>query len=101
MIFAHLGGNRLLSDVETYLVGQNCYIDISCSFADLGNFSDATDEQIVRVIKNHGAEKILFATDSPWNDQNAYIERFKKLAGLSDREKALILGGNAERLLNQ
>lgn len=99
-IFAHLGGNRLLSDVEKYLVGQNCYIDISCSFADLGDFSDATDGDIVRVIRNHGADKILFATDSPWNDQKAYIERFRSLSGLSDIEKEMILGGNAVRLLD-
>lgn len=100
-VFAHLGGNRLLRDVEKYLVGQNCYIDISCSFSDLGNFSDATDEDILRVIKNHGADKILFATDSPWNDQKAYIERFQKLGGLSDNEKELIFSKNAEKLLFQ
>ena len=99
MIFAHLGGNRLLQDVEKYLVGQNCYIDISCSFSDLGNFSDASDEDIVRIIKNHGADRILFATDSPWNDQKAYIERFRSLRGLSDQEKDMIFGGNAEKLL--
>ena len=99
MVFAHLGGNRLLSDVERYLVGQNCYIDISCSFSDIGNFSDSSDEDIVRVIKNHGADKILFATDSPWNGQKEYIERFKSLRGLTDREKQLILGRNAEELL--
>lgn len=99
-VFAHLGGNRLLSDVEKYLVGQNCYIDISCSFSDLGDFSDATDEEIVRVIKNHSVDRILFATDSPWNDQKAYIERFRKLKGLTDNEKDLIFGRNAERLLN-
>lgn len=98
-VFAHLGGNRLLSDVERHLVGQNCYIDISCSFSDLGNFSTASDEDIIRVIRNHGVEKILFATDSPWNDQKAYIERFKALPGLTDYEKEQILGKNAEKLL--
>ena len=100
-VFAHLGGNRLLSDVETYLVGQNCYIDISCSFSDLSDFSDATDADVVRVIKNHGVEKILFATDSPWNDQKAYIERLRKLEGLTDNEKDMIFGRNAEELLFQ
>lgn len=100
-VFAHLGGNRLLSDVERYLVGQNCYIDISCSFSDLGRFSDAADEDIVRVIRMHGADKILFATDSPWNEQKAYVERFKSLPGLTDREKELILGKNAAKLLHQ
>lgn len=99
-VFAHLGGNRLFADAEKYLVGQNCYIDISCSFRDLGNFSDTTDEEIVRLIRHHGADKILFATDSPWNDQKAYIERFRKLGGLTDNEKEMIFGGNAERLLN-
>ena len=99
MVFAHLGGNRLIHDVEKYLVGQNCYIDISCSFSDLGSFTDTTDEEIVRVIKNHGVDRILFATDSPWNNQKAYVERFKALGGLSDCEKELILGKNAEKLL--
>ncbi len=99
-IFAHLGGNRLLSDVEKYLVGENCYIDISCSFSDLGNFSNAEDEDIIRVIKNHGADKILFATDCPWNDQKAYVERFRKLEGISDTEKNMIFSGNARKLLN-
>lgn len=98
-VFAHLGGNRLYSEVERHLVGQNCYIDISCSFSDLGNFTETTDEQIVRLIKAHGAEKILFATDSPWNDQQAYIARFRGLDGLTDNEKELILCKNAEKLL--
>lgn len=99
-IFAHLGGNRLLKEVEQHLVGQNCYIDISCSFNDIGSFSTSTDEDIVRVIKKHGVEKILFATDSPWNGQKEYVERFKALSGLSDIEKELILGKNAAKLLN-
>ncbi|MBQ3266050.1 MAG: amidohydrolase family protein [Ruminococcus sp.] len=99
LIFAHLGGSRQADDVEKHLVGQNCYIDISCSFAELGHFCETGDDQIVRIIKNHGTDKILFATDSPWNDQNTYIERFKALKGLSDTEKEMILGRNAERLL--
>lgn len=98
-VFAHLGGNRLLPDVEKHLVGQNCYIDISCSFRDLGNFSDADDSDILRVIKRHGADRILFATDCPWNSQRAYVERFCQLQGLTDREKELILHLNAEKLL--
>ena len=98
-IFAHLGDNRHTDDVIKHIAGKNCYIDISCTFSDLGNYSEATDEEIVRVIKSHGADKILFATDSPWNDQKKYIERLKGLKDLSDTEKELILGKNAERLL--
>lgn len=99
-VFAHLGGNRLLRDVEKHLVGQNCYIDISCSFSCFGHFCDNSDEDVVRVIKQHGADKILFATDSPWNGQREYVEHFQTLSGLSDREKEMILYQNAERLLH-
>lgn len=97
-IFAHLGGAHELIDTERYLVGQNCYFDISCSFCDLGGFSTIKDEDIVRVIKNHGADKFLFATDSPWNDQKAYVDRLRNLIGLSDIEKDMILGQNADKL---
>lgn len=98
-IFAHLGGHLLTDDVEKYVVGQNCYIDISCSFSDVGPFGTAGDKDIVRIVRNHGADKILFATDSPWNGQKEYVERFKRVKGLSDTQKEMILGKNAERLL--
>ena len=99
LVFAHLGGNLQLSDVEKLLVGQNCYIDISCSFSQFGHFCDNSDEDVVRVIKHHGADKILFATDSPWNGQKDYVDHFKSLKGLTDQEKEMILCKNAEQLL--
>ena len=100
-VFAHLGGNQPLSEVERYIVGQNCYIDISCAFADIGHFSATPDEDIVRVIHTHGADKILFATDSPWNPQDRYVERVKGLNSLTDREKEMILFENAKNLLDR
>ena len=99
MIFAHLGGMLMHEQVEKYLVGAPCYIDISCSFSSLSEYCDTTDEDVVRIIKNHGADKVLFATDCPWNGQKEYIEHFKALAGLTDNEKDMILYKNAERLL--
>ncbi len=100
LIFAHLGGIYCHKDVMKYLIGTNCYIDISCSFASLGSFCDTTDEEVVEVIKKHGADKILFATDSPWNHQGEYLEKFRSLSGLSDIEKEMILHLNAEKILS-
>ena len=100
MIFAHLGGMFVGKDVEKYLLGSSCYIDISCSFSSLQSFCNTDDEDVVNVIKKHGADRILFATDSPWNSQKAYVEHFKQLKGISDAEKELILYKNAERLLH-
>ncbi len=100
LVFAHLGGIYCHKEVLKYLAGTNCYIDISCSFASLGSYCDTTDEEVVDMIKMHGADKVLFATDSPWNDQTAYLEKLKSLDGLSDTEKDMILYQNAERLLS-
>ena len=100
LVFAHLGGMFVHQDVMKYLVGTNCYIDISCSFKSLGSFCDTDDEEVVRVIKSHGADKILFATDCPWNSQKEYAEHFRQLSGITDKEKNMILFENAERLLS-
>ncbi len=100
MVFAHLGGIIMHEEVKKHLLGSCCYLDISCSFAALGSFCDTTDEQVVGVIKKHGADKILFATDSPWNYQKEYVDHFKALEGLTDKEKNMILFSNAEKLLS-
>lgn len=100
MVFAHLGGLYVHRDVEKYLLGTSCYIDISCSFSELGSFCDTTEKEVVSVIKRHGADKILFATDSPWNDQEAYLSHFRAIPGLSDKEKDMILFENAQKLIN-
>ncbi len=100
LIFAHLGGIYCHKEVVKYLAGSNCYIDISCSFASLGSYCDTSDEEVVSMIKMHGADKVLFATDSPWNDQTAYLQKLKSLDGLSDIEKDMILYQNAEKLLS-
>ena len=57
-----------------------------------------TEEQFLRIARNHGADKILFATDSPWADQTEFIRLLKQMP-LTEEEKEQILGGNARRLL--
>ena len=101
MIFAHLGGIRVHEDVKKYLLGSNCYLDISCSFSELGSWCDTTAKEVAEVIKIQGADKILFATDSPWNDQKAYLEHFRAMQEISDTEKELILYRNAEKILSE
>ncbi|HOV41895.1 MAG TPA: amidohydrolase family protein [Oscillospiraceae bacterium] len=48
--------------------------------------------------KNHGADKILFASDCPWSCPLSEINLIEGL-GLSDAEKEMIYYKNAERLL--
>lgn len=93
IVLAHTGGYDQWDAVENLLVGKHVYFDLAYS---LGHISD---EQLLRIIENHGADRILFATDSPWNGQKEDIKHFLTLH-LSQEEKVAILGGNAANLLN-
>ncbi len=68
LVLAHMGGWKQWDQVEEYLVGKNVYLD--CAFC-----SDyMTKEQFERMVKEHGADKVLFASDSPWEDPRRTLE---------------------------
>ena len=98
MILAHLGGWRMWDEVEEKLVGMPLYMDIAVVLNDKFPVR-ISDEQFCRIVEKHGAEKVLFGTDSPWYDQILALEDFDK-TGLSEKNKKLILGENANRLFN-
>ncbi len=93
MVAAHFGGHAQWDDVEKYLVGKNIYLDTAMGFEYFGK------DQFLRIVKGHGADKVLFASDSPWSNARTEVEHLKALP-LSAHEKAQILSGNAKRLLN-
>lgn len=92
LVLAHLGGNSLWYDVENMLCGLGVYFDTSFINTRI------TAEQFVRIIEKNGADKILFATDSPWDDVRADIDFVKSLP-IGEEEKRKILGENAVKLL--
>ena len=55
-------------------------------------------EQFVRMVRAHGVDKILFATDSPWTGQKQQVELFLDLP-FNENERDIILHKNAEKLL--
>jgi uncharacterized protein len=89
----HMGGWSDWDEVERHLLGKPIYTEIS--FAK--NHLD--DERLREFLLSHPAEYILFGSDSPWLDQAWSIANVKALDLGTERE-ALILGGNAERLLH-
>lgn len=93
LVAAHFGGHAQWDDVERYLVGKNIYLDTSMGFAYYPH------DQFLRIVKNHGADKILFASDSPWSSAKDEKDVLMSLP-LSEQEKNQILGLNAKRLLN-
>lgn len=92
IVLAHTGGYDQWDEVEEYLVGKPVYMDISYSLHRIG------EEQFIRIVRDHGADRMLFATDSPWGGQKETLEMFCGLP-LTEEEKDRILYQNALRLL--
>lgn len=94
VILAHLGGNECWDDVEEILAGQyeNLYLDTSL----VGGYVEA--EQLGRIIEKQGADKILLASDCPWDRTDTAIAKIHSL-GLSPEDEHRIFAGNAERVL--
>lgn len=92
LVLAHMGGLELWDEVERYIVGSEVYLDTSFSIGIM------KDEQLIRIARNHGIHKILFATDSPWGGQKEMADYFQNLS-LTPEEKEMVLWKNAERLL--
>lgn len=92
MVLAHMGGWSLWDEVYEYLAGENVWLDTAFIYDYMSK------EQFMRVVKKHGSDKILFATDSPWSDMAKGINWIKGLS-LPQSVEENILSGNAKRLL--
>lgn len=92
IILAHLGAYEQWADVENLIVGKPVYLDLAFTM------QHAPKDQIKRIIQKHGADRILFATDSPWSDQGKDIATFSAL-GLSENEEKKIKYENGCKIL--
>ena len=90
-IIGHSGGEENAVALATQAAAQrgNLYLDTACSFVWQGAI-----EHMVHVA---GAKKVLFGSDASWNSMEIAIGRIL-YADISEEEKRLILGKNAERL---
>ncbi len=107
-VLAHMGNWARWDEVESDLAGAPLFMDTAFSVGPLDPYPDAPanpyshvvldDNAFLRIARKHGTDRILFATDSPWQPQKRYVERFRRI-GLTEEEQQQILGKNAERLL--
>ena len=93
LVLAHLGGSQMADEVIDRLCGQNVMFDTSFDLANV------PAEKFKKIVELHGADRILFGTDSPWRAAAELVLRLKGF-GLSEEEEGKILGENARRLLN-
>ena len=75
-----------------YLAGEDIYFDTSSTLEWL------PVEKANAMIRKHGVEKFLFASDFPMWDHEGELERFNRL-DLTEEEREMIFHKNAEKLL--
>ena len=93
LVLAHLGANEMTSEVLSLLCGEDVYFDTAYVLR-------ATDEKTFKeIVKMHGADKILFATDSPWSDIKNDVNILKSY-NLDKETEEKILYKNAKALLS-
>lgn len=92
VILAHMGGFDLWEEVLDELVGEEVRFDTGV----VARYMDPALAE--RIIEAHGADKVLFATDSPWA---SYRDSYDFIANLkiTAEEKEKIFGKNAAKLL--
>lgn len=91
-LLAHMGGFRQWKEVATDLAGKDVDMDMSYVLGHL------PDEEFVALVRQHGVDRVLFGTDSPWADQEKELAHLRSLP-FSTEELEKILGSNAVRLL--
>lgn len=92
LVLAHLGGNELYDVVYNTLAGESVYFDTSYVLPFLSR------KQFEDMVSRHGENRILFATDSPWQDQGKMVEIIKSYE-LGKEAEEKILCENAKALL--
>ncbi len=109
LVCAHMGGWRQWDEVERLLPETGVFLDTSFSLGAMTPNGDGyyqtpeslallDEARFLRLVRAFGAARVLFGTDSPWDDQSGALRRFRALP-LPDAERESILGGNAQRLL--
>ena len=73
VILAHTGGWKQWDAVIELLTDPALYFDISFSMGKI------TQEQFMTILKQHGSDHLLFATDSPWDTAAHTLTELKKL----------------------
>ena len=108
LVLAHMGGWRQWDRVEALLPGTGVYLDTSFSLGEITPLDDGhyrpgdlpllDEAAFLRMVRRFGPDRILFGTDSPWDDQETALARLRALP-LEKSELDAILGGSARKLL--
>lgn len=92
IILGHMGGFRMWDEVEAHLMGlEDVYFDTAYCL-------EMPDWQMKELILGHGAYKVLFGSDFPWQNPSDIQKKIVAL-GLGDNTNSMIFSKNARKLI--
>ena len=97
LLLAHLGGASWHQIREFAAAFPTVSFDLCEIIAWTGAPGAPTSDELGRLIRDIGAERVLFGTDFPWYEVDRTIDQLMDLPHLSDEERLGILGENAVR----
>lgn len=92
LVLAHYGASEMHGEVYSLLAGEDVYFDTA------NVLSSISERDFMRILEKHGDDRILFASDSPWQDISENLKRLTELP-LGEASLKKILYKNAEGLL--
>jgi predicted TIM-barrel fold metal-dependent hydrolase len=97
LLLAHLGGASWHQVAAFAAAYPTVSFDLCEIIAWTGAPRAPTTDQLGRLIRQIGPERVLFGTDFPWYELDRTIDQLMSLPHLSDEERRGILGENAIR----
>ncbi|MBR6514549.1 MAG: amidohydrolase family protein [Clostridia bacterium] len=94
IILAHLGSLDETDKVIDMIAGKTLYLDTAVMLDKI------PEEKTLHLIRKHGVDKILFATDCPWADQTKFVKIINNL-DLTAQERDMITHMNAITMLKK
>ena len=91
-VLAHMGANEMFDEVLSTLCDEDVYFDTALVLRYI------SDEDFRSILKKHGEDRMLFATDSPWSSLSLDVDRIKSFSLSKETEDKLFFE-NSRRLL--
>jgi len=93
LVLAHFGGLKRWDEVERDIAGAPVWLDVSF-------LPWIPQDQFLRIAARHGLDKLLFASDWPWEKQADVLNCLNALP-LPEEDRERIRAGNAVQLLGK
>lgn len=108
LVAAHMGGWRNWQEVPESLLDTHVYLDTAYTLGQIAPIDDhyapeelpmLADERFCELVRIFGSQRVLFGTDSPWDNMEQCVKRIRALP-LTEAEKEDIFCRNASKLLS-